>query len=130
MGQADTSRVEEAYRSLNERDLDGFGAAFAEDAVWYGGGGEVAGREAIVSVIRELIALSGDTLEVDINDVLANEGHTVVLQTTKARLGDRVLEDRVVYVFHMNDEGLIQEAFFNGDPSVQNEFYGAAASKG
>jgi hypothetical protein len=42
----------------------------------------------------------------------------VILQRTKAKLGDRVLEDRVVYVFHI-DDGFIVDAYFQGDPRVQ-----------
>jgi len=44
------------------------------------------------------------------------------LQLTTATRGDRILEDRVVYVFHI-DNGLIVDAYFQGDPQVQEEFY-------
>ena len=51
---------------------------------------------------------------------------SVVLQTTTARLGDRYLKDRVVYVSHIDGDGLLCDAYFPGDPRVQEEFYGLA----
>ncbi len=116
--------VAKAYQALNRRDFDGFISAFADDAVLYSADGQIEGKEAILSVIRQLIGLSENSLEIDVHDILANDAHTVVLQTTKAQLGERHLEDRVVYVFHMNDAGLIRDAYFTGDPRVQEEFYG------
>lgn len=50
----------------------------------------------------------------------------MVLQTTTARFGDRYLKDRVVYVFHIDGDGLIRDSYFTGDPGVQTEFYGLA----
>jgi len=73
--------------SLNRRDLDGFISAFADDAVLYGADGQIKGKEANLSVIRRLIGLSENSLEIDVHDILANDVHTVVLQTTKAQYG-------------------------------------------
>jgi hypothetical protein len=116
--------VAKAYQALNRRDLDSFISAFADDAVLYGADGQIEGKEAILSVIRHLIGLSENSLEIDVHDILANNAHTVVLQTTKAQMGERHLEDRAVYVFHMNEVGLIRDAYFTGDPRIREEFYG------
>ena len=124
MTDSNVALVAGAYQALNRRDLDGFISAFADDAVMYGADGQVEGKEAILSVVRQLIELSEDTLEIEVHDILANHAHTVVLQTTRAQLGERRLADQVVYVFHMNDDGLIRDAYFNGDPRVQDDFYG------
>src|SRR5688572_9121045 len=73
-------------------------------------------------VVEQLRALTENTLYLEVHDVLANDHHTVILQLTKAKLGNRVLEDRVVYVFHI-DDGFIVNAYFQGDPRVQEAFY-------
>jgi hypothetical protein len=91
--------VAKAYQALNRRDLDSFISAFADDAVLYGADGQIEGKEAILSVIRHLIGLSENSLEIDVHDILANNAHTVVLQTTKTQMGERHLEDRAVYGF-------------------------------
>lgn len=125
MAHPDAELVRNAYEALNRHDIDSFLSAFAQDAVMHGADGEVTGRDAIRSIVQELIALSEESLQIEVHDVLANDEHTVVLQTTTAQLGDRRLSDRVVYVFHV-ESGLIKDAFFVGDPSVQTEFYGLA----
>jgi hypothetical protein len=114
--------VRDAYGAFNEGDIDGFLVAFAEDAVLHGADGQIAGRDAIRSVVEQLRALTENTLHIEVHDVLANDNHTVILQLTKAKLGDRVLEDRVVYVFHIAD-GFIVDAYFQGDPRIQEAFY-------
>ena len=90
--------------------------AFADDAVLHGADQSVQGREAIGKVIRQQIELSNDTLFIDVHDVLANDEHTVILQTTTAQLGDKHLSDRVIYMFHV-DDGLIGDAYFTGPQS-------------
>jgi ketosteroid isomerase-like protein len=117
--------VRDAYGAFNEGDIDGFLVAFAEDAVLHGADGQIEGRDAIRSVVEQLRALTENTLHIEVHDVLANDNHTVILQLTKAKLGDRVLEDRVVYVFHI-DDGFIVDAYFQGDPRVQEAFYSDA----
>lgn len=115
--------VAKAYAALNRRDLDAFVSAFADDAVWHTSDDEIVGVEAIRAGVEELIESSENSLQILVHDIIANDDHTVVLQLTTARLGDRLLEDRVVYVYHMNDDGLIQDAYFVGDPRIQDEFY-------
>jgi hypothetical protein len=123
MAHPHTGLVGKAYEALNRHEVDGFVSAFAPDAVLHGTEGRVAGRESIRTVIEQLIALSQGTLQIIVHDILANDDHTVVLQTTTAQLGDRQLEDHVVYSYHIED-GLIKDAYFTGDPRVQAEFYG------
>jgi hypothetical protein len=43
-------------------------------------------------------------------------------QITRAERKGRRLADRVTCVFHL-DRGKITEAWFNGDPRVQDEFW-------
>ena len=76
-------------------------------------------------MVEQLRALTENTLHIEVHDVLANENHPVILQLTKARLEDRFLEDRVVYVFHI-DDGFIVDAYFQGDPRIQEAFYSDA----
>jgi uncharacterized protein len=114
--------VRKAYAAINRRDMDAFVAEFAEDAVWHGGGQSIEGREAIGALVGQLIDAANGTLQISLHDVLANDQHVVALQTTRAERQGRRLEDRVVYVFHVAG-GRIAEAWFNGDPRVQDEFW-------
>ena len=114
--------IRRAYAALNRGDLGAFSAEFAPDAVWHGAGASITGAEAIGRLVGQLRELSGGTLQVELHDVLANDEHAVALQITRAERGGRSLADRVVYVFHVRD-GKIAEAFFTGDPRVQDEFW-------
>jgi ketosteroid isomerase-like protein len=114
--------VRRAYAAINRRDIDAFVAAFAENAVWHGSGQSIVGSKPIGALVGQLIDASGGSLQIDLHDVLANDEHVVVLQTTRAERQGRRLEDNVVYVFHVV-EGKIAEAWFSGDPRVQDEFW-------
>lgn len=100
-------------------------SAFADYAVLHGADGQVEGirrpscpSSDSSSSFQRTLSKSRSTTS------WQNDAHTVVLQTTKAQLDERQLADRVVYVFHMDEDGLIRDACFNGDPRVQEDFYG------
>ncbi len=112
-----------AWDAINRRDFDAFSQALADEFVWHGAGTRLEGPDAITGMMRQMVAATANTLHVDVHDILANDEHAVVIQTTRAERQGRRLEDRVVYVLHVAG-GRIREAFFVGDPSVQDEFFG------
>jgi ketosteroid isomerase-like protein len=114
--------VRRAYAAINARDVQGFMDEFTQDAVWHGSGTEIRGREALGGLVGGLVEASEGTLHIELHDVLANDEHVAVLQITRAERKGRRLADRVIYVFHL-DRGKITEAWFNGDPRVQDEFW-------
>jgi uncharacterized protein len=114
--------VRRMYAAINERDMGGLLAAFAPDAVWHGAGVRVEGAESIAAMVGALVDASEGTLEVQLHDVVANDEHTVALQVTTAQRKGRSLRDAVVYVYHLRD-GVIVDAWFTGDPGVQDAFW-------
>jgi ketosteroid isomerase-like protein len=122
MAHPDERVVRGMYAAINQRDMDGLIAAFAPDAVWHGAGASIDGAESIAAMVGQLIEASEGTMQIELHDVLANDEHTVALQVTTAQRGDRGLSDNVVYVYHLRD-GKIVEAWFTGDPRVQDEFW-------
>jgi ketosteroid isomerase-like protein len=115
--------VTAAWDAINRRDYDAFSQALADDFVWHGAGTRLEGSDAITGMMRQMVAATANTLRVDVHDILANDEHAVVIQTTRAERQGRQLEDRVVYVLHVTG-GRIREAFFVGDPRVQDDFFG------
>ena len=122
MAHPDADVVRGAYEALNRGDIASFMDAFAEDAVWHGAGQSIQGRERIGGLVAGMRELAEGTLRIDLHDVVATDEHVVVLQVTRATRAGRTLADRVVYVYHLEDGG-ITEAFFSGDPRVQDEFW-------
>lgn len=97
------------YDAINAGDLDAVGAEFSTDALWHGADALIRGSHAIAELVGQLREASGETLQIELHDVLANDDHAVALQVTRADRRGRSLADRVVYVFHMRD-GKIAEA--------------------
>ena len=122
MAHPDAEIVRGAYEALNRGDVEAFMDAFAEDAVWHGAGQSLQGRERIGALVAGMREAAGGTLRIDLHDVLATDDHVVVLQVTRAERAGRTLSDRVAYVYHL-EGGKITEAFFTGDPRVQDEFW-------
>ena len=118
------SVVRGMYEAINRRDMAAVAAAFAEDAVWHGSGSEITGGQAIAGLVSQLIQASGDTLHVELHDITSSDEHVVALQITRAERNGRSLEDSVAYVFHVTG-GKITEAWFTGDPRIQDEFWSA-----
>jgi uncharacterized protein len=114
--------VRRAYDAINRGDSEAFVREFTQDAVWHGAGAQISGARAIGELVGQLRTASGGTLHIELHDVLANDEHAVALQVTQAERDGRILSDRVVYVFHLRN-GKIAEAWFNGDPRVQDEFW-------
>jgi uncharacterized protein len=114
--------VRDMYDAINRGDMRAVVAAFAPDAVWHGGDSSITGAEAIGQLVGMMRELSGGTLHIELHDVVASEDHVVALQVTTASRGGKSLADRVVYVFHLRD-GRITEAWFSGDPRIQDEFW-------
>jgi len=115
--------IRRAYAAINRGDLAAISAEFTEDAIWHGSEAAISGAEAIADLVGALREASRGTLRIELHDVLANEFHAVALQVTRAERNGQSLVDRVVYVFHLRD-GKIAEAWFNGDPRVQDDFWG------
>jgi uncharacterized protein len=116
--------IRRAYAAINRGDLGALSAEFTEDAIWHGSeAAQITGAEAIADLVGELREASGDSIRIELHDVLANDDHAVALQITRAERNGQSLVDRVVYVFHLRD-GKIAEAWFNGDPRVQDDFWG------
>jgi uncharacterized protein (TIGR02246 family) len=114
--------VRRMYDAINRGDPAAVASQFRPDAVWHGSGTQITGSTAIAGLVGELLEASGGTLHVELHDLLANDDHAVALQITRAERDGRVLVDRVVYVFHLRD-GRITEAWFVGDPRIQDAFW-------
>jgi len=122
MAHGNEAVVRRAYQAINRGDIEAFVREFTHDAVWHGAEARISGAQAIGNLVNQLRTASGGTLHIELHDVLANDEHAVALQVTQAERGGRMLSDRVVYVFHLRN-GKIAEAWFNGDPRVQDDFW-------
>ncbi len=92
------------------------------DVVWHIPGrgplaGNHAGLDAVAAHFARTARLSGGTHRVEIQDMLANDDHVVVLHSARAERGDKKLDLNVVHLFRVRD-GKVTEAW-----TVQHDLY-------
>jgi len=79
------------YAARARRDLAAVRDAIAPDVVWHETGsrppytGDLVGRDAILAMMEKAGELTGGTFRLDLDDVLANDRHTVALVVWEAR---------------------------------------------
>ena len=91
-------RIRDLYEGFLRGDLGPLDDLLAEDVEWHEAGrnalsGVHRGREAVRSVIGQLGELTGDTLQLDVRTVLADDTHGVAVLRVSARRGDRSFDD-------------------------------------
>jgi len=85
--------------------------------------GQYKGEVGIRQLIRQLQHLTEGRLSFEIHDVLANDAHTVILQTLRARREDRVLESDQTVICHLRD-GKVSELWIdNHDQEAFDRFW-------
>jgi uncharacterized protein len=112
------------YEAFGSNDMSGIDERFADGVVWHAPGrarnsGTRRGKPELFEVM-----VTGGTLRGQIHDVLANDDHVVVLQTTLGeREGMPSLEDTEVVVFHVR-HGKVTEVWEHpGDLYAVDQFF-------
>src|SRR6202163_666951 len=108
-----------------ERVRQAVGDAFTEDAVWHGRGStkfgaDFKGKQATMANIMEYAQTFQD-IKQDIHDILGNDTHVVALVTAAVSRNGKTYQDHQVFVFHVNDEGKVSEAWIASDTEQLKE---------
>ena len=101
--------------ALSKRDMERFFEYQADDVVLHFPGrgpmaGDYRGKDGLVKLFQQQIQMLGAPPEIETHDVLASDDHAVVLNTVRATIGDKALEQRQVVVMHI-DGGKITETW-------------------
>ena len=112
-----------------EHDREAMADSLADDAVWHVGGthrlsGDYRGRDAILGYFDAVREETGDTLELEPLEVLANGRHgAAFLRVTAERQGTR-LDTVVADAFRFGDDGRILEFWaHNADQAAVDRFW-------
>jgi hypothetical protein len=117
------------YEAFHSNDMSGIDERFANDVVWHAPGrarnsGTRRGKQELFEVMGDLAQVTGGTLRGEIHDVLANDDHVVVLQTTLGeREGMPSLEDNEVIVFHVRHSKVTEVWEHPGDLYAADKFF-------
>jgi uncharacterized protein len=106
-----------ATETLSKRDMEAFLALHADDVVLHFPGrgpmaGDHKGKEGMAHLFQRQMELLDAPPEIENHDILANDDHAVVLNTTRASLGGRTLEQQQVVVMHI-EGGKITEVWLH-----------------
>ena len=112
-------RVRRAFDAFGRGGLQTVGDSFTEDAVWHGRGStkfgkDFKGKQATLANIMEYAQTFQD-IKQDVHDILGNDSHVVALVTATVARNGKTYEDHQVFVFHVNDDGKVSEAWIASD---------------
>jgi len=112
-------RVRRAFDAFGRGDLQTVGDSFTEDAVWHGRGStkfgkDFKGKQATLANIMEYAQTYQD-IKQDVHDILGNDNHVAALVTATVTRNGKTYQDHQVFVFHVNDEGKVSEAWIASD---------------
>jgi uncharacterized protein len=107
--------VRNGFEAFSRGDIQAVGDQFSDDAVWHGSGstrlgGDHRGKQALINNILDF-AQSYQDIKMDMHDIVANDKHVVALVTTSVSRNGKSYKSQETYVFHVNDDAKITEAW-------------------
>ena len=96
------------YEARARGDLSALDELFHNDVVWYVPGrseiaGTYRGRDAAIEYARRRQELVGDSFEIDVEDILANDNWALVIATGRAERSGRLCEWRAHGLYRFRD---------------------------
>jgi ketosteroid isomerase-like protein len=121
--------VRKLFSAFDSQDIPTIDALLADDVVWNAPGrgmnsGVRRGKQELFAAMGRLGELTGGTLRGEIHDVLANDDHAVVLQTTRGeRAGRAPLQDREAIVLHVRNGRIVEVWEHPGNLYAMDAFF-------
>ena len=106
-----------ATEALSKGDMEGFMSVQADDVVVHFPGrgplaGEYRGKDGIAKLFQKQMEMLDGPPEIENHDILANDDHAVILNTTRASRHGKTLEQQQVVVLHLKD-GKVTETWLH-----------------
>lgn len=120
---SNAARYREFAANLAAGSTDGAADLIADDVEWFGVGSDtpVRGRDA---VLEQFGFVSDYAMDIQVHDVIANDGHLIALLNVTATKDGDVLTYRTAEVHHLNNAGQITQrwAFSDDTQAIINFF--------
>lgn len=119
----------QAYEAFATGDMTTLDSLFADDVQWHVSGtspvsGVYDGKQATFGLFAQLSERSGGTFSVDVQDIMANDDHTVALVKIQGQRDGKRLDDSDVHVMRVQDGRLVSFRSFNWDQQASAAFWG------
>ena len=121
--------------SILAGDLEGVLDAYTDDAVYRVAGdnllsGNHRGRQAIAALFVKAMEITGGSMRIVVDDVLADEGHTVTFWSGSAERPGKRLDAHGIMAFKVNDDGKFTESWWlYDDQAAYDDFFSAPATQ-
>ncbi len=129
MAHANEDLVRASFEAFRRGDLDTLqGQFFAQGIVWHVPGknplgGEYTGIEQVLGYLGRAFQLSDGTVDIELQDVLANDRHAVALFRSRAQRKGRHLDTFDAVILRVKDGKLTEAWHRSGDPYAADVFW-------
>ncbi len=128
MSESNAAIVRKAYQDFAQGNIPAVFAAFDANIAWHVPGhsplaGDYNGHDKIAEFFRRTMELSGGTLSIDVQHVLAELDLVVVLTTVHARRHGISASFPEVHVWRMKDGKAIEFREYQGDGQREDRFW-------
>ena len=120
--------IAEAYQAFAAGDVPAVLARLSEDITWHVPGrsplsGDYKGHDGVLEFFGRSIELSGGTLRVDADEILADGERVVVLSTVSAERNSQAWSSGEVHVWRVVDGRAVEFVEFQGDQEAEDAFW-------
>jgi ketosteroid isomerase-like protein len=129
MDHPNATRIRELFAAFERADLAVIQETIPENAVWRFPGrrgqlaGTHAGRDAILSFLLRVGSLTGETFDLDLHDVVANDRWAVALFTGSGQRNGKVLDNPTCLRMRLEDGKVVEVWEFVWDLYDVDEFW-------
>jgi len=124
--------VRNFYHARAHNQMGAVRAMLADDVVWHEFGnkpgftGELRGAESVMRMIEKAQSMTGGTLHLEIEDLLANDARAVAIVRWSSEIGDKELSGREVGIYEVRDRCIANVRFFVDDVASVEQFWKTA----
>lgn len=121
---ANSKLLADGYAAFARGDLETVSTLFRSDMVWHAQrlgtlSGDHVGRDAVFAFFGQTMELTQGTFSVVPEEILASETTGAVIVRSRARRGDRQLDDRQVHLYRLVD-GQVAEVWQYTGPAADD----------
>jgi ketosteroid isomerase-like protein len=128
MADNNTALLRHAYAAFAAGDIPTVLETFSDELTWHVPGrsplsGDYKGHDEVLGFFGKAMELSGGTLRVDVDEILAAGERVVALTTVAAERNGRRWSSPEVHVWRVVDGKAVEFCEYQGDQQTEDEFW-------
>jgi ketosteroid isomerase-like protein len=128
MAHPNAELLRRGYEAFAKGDMPTVLGIFADEITWHVPGrsplsGDYKGPEEVVGFFTKSMELSGGTLRVEADEILAEGERVVVISTVSAERNGQSWSSPEVHLWRVSDGKAIEFSEFQGDQQTEDEFW-------